>query len=1085
MRSVDADVDQRICIQNIQLNLLGEGVFLAVLLNNGSDGDGGDLRLGGSPVEGNVLRAACRDGVPGCVSADDLVADGVGQGLDGCTRCFAVEQRGGEGELFVRDGGSGAADEVGDAQLQGFADPDRSGHGQIAVALGNADEVVAVVGIKRAGEVAGGKVCGIVPGVDGLAGVDDDFHLGDAVGPIRVIDGNSDVQLLGNLGNDAAQHLTVDGVVDFQVLILGGVDAAGADGIVEPLLREIIGEDDVTGGVCIAPLALVVVLVVGRSDVPALIQRNDVLLIAGIVAACADLTLAVADFDQIHTGVDYGIPVGKVGEGAEGGAGMVELADGVDALFLAQQGVIGLHAGVRGLVVQCGVVAGNDAGSIEGVDMAGAAGPCHFEAAQRDHGAGVLFVERSDGVLVGLPAVVCIGILDQGGVIQCTLDVRIVLGIKVVGMVGEGNELDVVLLADILDVLQSAVQRAGAVGILRVGMELAEVELILCLADGEAPGLGGGLAVRAGHSQGDDLAAVFHVRGGLVGDLAVCVGGVDFLSVNRHLNSGVLACVDHVSGDFRTLVVQRLRALLRGDVINDGLVLDGDLVGGLCLVALGILEGKGQGHVVALGSGLCDERVEHGDVNLALAGNKTVQNLDIGVALQLADAGNVGTVSALDAVFRPRVVDRINRVDVELKLIVLADIGVEHDFREGDGRLDDQTAVNIHTLCNRIEEEGIEGVIQLAILIVHAVGLVAVVVVFQPLAMAAELCRAAFHFKAAHAAGAGTNQPVGVVRGNALFGEVLGVEGVAAGAVGAEIAVGFALEAVVVAVSFHGEDDCAVAGDGLFIFNRGCDVFNALAVVFGSQNALGILVVDDELVAGLRQIAGGGGSRRIIVCNEIELLREERFVIADRAVAAPVVLIGEPFKVAAAGLILDVNAVRSLGIQNFPGSVCLVQRGAGELSIHGELFALRGGESVGAVCIDADCPDIGLGIAGEFAIRQSNVGALVIETGILGGQGFQVGRVEHNDLVAVGEPGDDAALADLIESLCKERFIITDRAVAAPVVLIGEPFKVAAASLVFDVVAAVRFGGADFPGGVCLVQRGAGVLSIHGELFAL
>ena len=184
-----------------------------------------------------------------------------------------------------------------------------------------------------------------------LAGVDHDLHLGDGIGGVGIVNADLNVQLVGNLGNAGAHHIAVDSVAQLQVLILGGIHTQGADGVVDALLGEGIGEDNVTGVVGVAPAALVVILVVGGGQVPALIQRHDVLLIAGIVAAGADLALAVTHLHHVHAAVDNGVPVVEILEVAEGGAGMVELADGVCTLGLAQQGVVGLHAGVVGLVV--------------------------------------------------------------------------------------------------------------------------------------------------------------------------------------------------------------------------------------------------------------------------------------------------------------------------------------------------------------------------------------------------------------------------------------------------------------------------------------------------------------------------------------------------------------------------------------------------------------------------------------------------------------------------------------------------------------------------------------------------------------
>ena len=213
----------------------------------------------------------------------------------------------------------------------------------------------------------------------------------------------------------------------------------------QTFFTEIVGQDNVTGIVGVAPLALVVVLVVGRSDMPALIQSHGVVLIAGIVAARADLTFAVADFHKVDTSVNNGIPVGEVDEGAEGGAGMVELADGVNALRLAQQLVVCLQAGVIGLFVKGFVVTGDNAGRCESVDMTRTAGPCHFKAGDCHQSTGIAFIESFHGALIGAPLALA-GRVCEAHVIQRALGVCAaarVAAVKVVGMVSESNELHV------------------------------------------------------------------------------------------------------------------------------------------------------------------------------------------------------------------------------------------------------------------------------------------------------------------------------------------------------------------------------------------------------------------------------------------------------------------------------------------------------------------------------------------------------------------------------------------------------------------------------------------------------------------
>ena len=871
VRGINADVDELACIEHIERDVLGEGVLLAVLLDHSRDLNSHDAGLGRGILEFHILRAACsqRDGIRH--GADGFAADGIGDGLDGSGLCLTVEERGGDGQLFVGNRGGRAAFSLGNAKLERFADPDGSGHGQIAVALGDADKVIGVLRRQFHADGALGEICGTVPGIGDLAGVDDQFDLGDGIGAVGIVEGDLEVQLLGNV-DDGAHHAAVDRVVQREVLVLGGVHTARSERCVDAVFGKVVGQDDVAGVVGVAPAALVVILVVGRGDVPALVERHDVLLVAGIIAACADLAFAVADFDHVHTGVNNSIPVTEVNEVAERRARMVELADGVGALCLRQELVVGLQASILGLVVERRVVAGDDAGGIEGVDMAGTAGPRHFKARNGDHAARVFRIERGDRVLIGLPGLLAV-FRCFGHVVERALGVGCAGLVKVVGMVGERDEVNVRAFRQILDIIQCAFQRASAVGILRVGVQLAEVALEGRLADGEGPGLAGFLVIGTldRHSYRD--LAVRHIGSRGVGDLAVRVDSIDLFVVDSHRHAGVLASVHDLRGDRRLFVLAGLRAL-RGRYVGDHrLVEDVDGVGRSGLVALDILERKGQGHRAAGLSCFRDIRIKDRDMDAALAGGEAVQNLYVRVALKLADAGDVRSVGLLDTVLDPRIVDFIDCVDLEFKLVIAADIGREHGFGEGDGGLHDEAAVHIHAVRHGIEEEGVDGVIR-DLALIHAVGLERIGVVLQPLAIPiVELRRAALHLIAAHAAGAFADEPVGVVSRNALFGEVLAVERVVAGAVGTEIAIGFALEAEVFAVLLDGEHDSAVRRGGLAVLDFGVGLINGLRIVLRRQNRLCVLVVDHELVAGLGQIAGGLVSRCRVDPVERELAR--------------------------------------------------------------------------------------------------------------------------------------------------------------------------------------------------------------------
>ena len=1046
VRGVNADVDKLACVKHIERDVLGECVLLAVLLDHSRDLNSHDAGLCRGILEFHILRAACsqRDGIRR--GADGFAADGIGDGLDGSGLCLTVEERGGDGQFFVGDRGRRAAFSLGNSELERFADPDRRGHGQIAVALGDTDKVIGVLRRQFHADGALGEICGTVPGIGDLAGVDDQFDLGDGIGAVGIVEGDLEVQLLRNV-NDGAHHVAVDRVVQFEVLVLGGVHTACSERCVDAGFGEVVGQDDVAGVVGVAPAALVVILVVGRGDVPALVERHDVLLVAGIIAACADLAFAVADFDHVHTGVNDCIPITEVNEVAERRARMVELADGIDALCLRQKLVVGLQACILGLVVERRVVAGDDAGGVEGVDMAGTAGPRHFKARNGDHAACIFRIERSDRVLIGFPGFLAV-FRRLAHVVERALGVGCAGLVKVVGMVGERDEVNVRAVRQRLDIRQCAFQRASAVGILRVGVQLAEVALEGRLADGEGPGLAGFLFIRTldRHSYRD--LAVRHIGSRGVGDLAVCVGRLDLRAVDSHRYAGVLASVRDLRGDLRPLFGSGLRTLRRLHVGDHSLVENVYGVGRSGLVALDILEREGQGHRAASLGRLSDVRIIDRDMDAALAGGEIARNLYVRVALKLADAGDVRSIGLLDAVLDPRIVDFIDCVDLEFKLVIAADIGREHGFGEGDGGLHDKAAVHIHAVRHGIEEEGVDCIVKIAGLAVHAVDLERVGEILQPLAVAAELRRAALQLIAAHAAGAGTDEPVRVFGRNALFGEVLAVERVVAGAVGAEVAIRVAVEAEVFAVLLDGEHNSAVRRGGLAVRDGGCRLFNGLGIVLRRQNRLCVLVVDHELVAGLGQIAGRliGAA---VVHDQIELLGKQCLIAADAAVAAPVALIGIPLQIVAAHGILDVEAVFGLRSRDVPRGIHLVQRGAGILLSHGELLALAGGERVRTVRVDADRPDVGLGVAGQRAVRQRYIRALVVEAGVFSGQGLHVSRVVDDDLLAVLEQA-------------LNRFFGLDG--------VGEFHFVAVVHAVLR--------GLDGEGGVCIHLDGVGILGI-------
>ena len=749
---------------------------------------------------------------------------------------------------------------------------------------------------------------------------------------------------------------------------------------------------------------------------PALIQRHDVLLIAGIVAAGADLTLAVTHLYHVHTAVDDGIPVVEILEVAEGGAGVVELADGILALGLAQQGVIGLHARVGGLVVQSAVVAGDDAGGIEGVDMAGAAGPGHLEAADGHHVAGVVLVELGDGVLVGLPAVAGIGILDQGGVIEGGLHIGGILGIEIVGVVGEGHELDIGAGREVLDVIQSGIQRAGAIGILGVAMQLTEVELIGGLAHGEEPAELGRLAVGPG---GGDLhlgAAVSHVSGRGIGDAATSILRSDGGAVHGHGDGGVLAGVGQGHGNGGTLILAGLAAPGGGGIGENRLILDGDLSGG------------GDGNVLIVRA-----TDVHGELIARDGGGGDGDG--VGAILALRD-GERGAIE-LGGHVTPHAEGGVHG---EGEGIVRAHIGIGQVAQDHGGVIHD--AVRDRARPHGVEGEGVDGVVGD---IIHGIDLEAVTVILQPLAvLAVELGGAALHLVAAHAAGAGADQPIGIVAGG------LGIESVVAGAVCAEVAVGLVVEAVVVAVFLHLEHHGAVGAGSLAILNGGGGLVDGGAgciIVLRSQDSLGILVVDDHLVAHGGETAGGlvGAAHRdelqgIEVIAGFFIGISGELLEALGAVDKPLHIIG-----GAVG-VNEVEAAVGLGFFHLPGVIDLVQGQTIAVCVHGQLLAVGSGDGVDAVSGTNRPNQVGRGII-HLAIGDGDIlTGPVIGAGGVGGHGLAAAGVIDDILAVLDEGGGSrlgvgglAAGVDHQVELLLEG--IARAGVGAPVVVLGEPLE--------------------------------------------
>ena len=346
---VDTDLDHLICLIDL---LLHGGVALEFLAQIGAvednlqllrTGNGADVldvkRLGFAGLHNGGIREGLHDGFLAVRNQRQLdLAQrivGIGRVVDGDGDLLRLTDHAQCGVGF------NACD---DGRCN--ADPDRGGYGDVAVSLRDLEVIVSVGVGNRGLQLIGGARR--VEGLQRDAVLADDLDLAELFA-VRIGNAGGDVDFrdLSVAGvNDRAHDLVVQVVENAQVLILGRVDAALGHCPIQTGFGEVVRQDNVAAGVGIAPLALVVILIVGGRDVPALGKTLVILGIAGPVGAAADSAFAVAHLDEVDDGVTGAGIAGVIIKGAEGGAGVVEL--GHDGRILD---VLGLHAFCNGVTV--------------------------------------------------------------------------------------------------------------------------------------------------------------------------------------------------------------------------------------------------------------------------------------------------------------------------------------------------------------------------------------------------------------------------------------------------------------------------------------------------------------------------------------------------------------------------------------------------------------------------------------------------------------------------------------------------------------------------------------------------------------
>ena len=279
-------------------------------------------------------------------------------------------------------------------------------------------------------------------------------HLHAADGLVRgVAQENGDRRTLG-LGDDAAHDRTVQLIINGKVTVLRGVDPAVLHGSVQRFLRQTFRQYHSPRFAGIAPLTFVVILVVGGRDVPALVQRQIIIL-------AVHHAVFPGHFQQGDYRVILGAVVVEPLKIPMNGIRMVELADGTGD---GGQRLIVIFQ-CCGHIFKIRLIPGLPAGGIEGGDMPQLLifRPCHLKAEKPHkipvgHGSGRLLPSRP----------------VSADVRAIRVDGAHISVVKGIAVVGHGEKVQTIHLGRILKrVLHTPV----AVGNIGVGVELTEVQI--------------------------------------------------------------------------------------------------------------------------------------------------------------------------------------------------------------------------------------------------------------------------------------------------------------------------------------------------------------------------------------------------------------------------------------------------------------------------------------------------------------------------------------------------------------------------------------------------------------------------------
>ena len=272
---------------------------------------------------------------------------------------------------------------------------------------------------------------------------------------------------------DGSHGIAVQLIQDGQIVVLCSIDAVILHCVVDRVLRQPVCEHHASRRIGIAPVSFVVVLVVGRSYMPALVQRSRIVAVGREVSGASDGSLAVSYLDQCDLIVDDRIIQCEIHEVSERISRMVKLGDCLRVLI--ERIIVCLqHRVIVTFSVRLCVSVFKSFG-IECIDMSrSSAGPGHLESVDSDK---ISFLSRDisralTSLSPGSVHFLCIFISEMGR----SRTRQSALSLEGVGVVCQSQEVKVL---HICRMLERLLHCARPVGKVCVGMELSEIQAII------------------------------------------------------------------------------------------------------------------------------------------------------------------------------------------------------------------------------------------------------------------------------------------------------------------------------------------------------------------------------------------------------------------------------------------------------------------------------------------------------------------------------------------------------------------------------------------------------------------------------